>query len=92
MRDETAQTLGLAALAFLCAEPDRAAAFLAASGIAPDELARRAADPVLLGFVLDHLMGSEALASAFCAGERLSPEALHAARAALPGGADPHWT
>lgn len=92
MRDETAQTLGLAALAFLCAEPDRAAAFLAASGIAPDELSRRAADPVLLGFVLDHLMESEALAAAFCAAERLAPGALQAARAALPGGADPHWT
>jgi hypothetical protein len=92
MQADAAETVALRALGWLVAAPERAGALLAASGLAPGELARRAGDPAFLGFVLDHLLGEEALVRAFCAAEGFAPDLPARARAALPGGDAPHWT
>lgn len=89
---ETAETLALRALAWMLAEPGRAGAFLAATGAAPGDLARGAADPVFLGAVLDVLLADEAFVIAFCEDCGLDPGQPLAARAALPGGDTVHWT
>ena len=90
----TDQSLSLAAdaLLWLAGQPDELGDFMAATGNGPAEIRGRAHDPEFLGFVLDFLLGSDALAGGFCAAEGLAPEALQRARAALPGGAVPDWT
>ncbi len=87
-----AEALALEALAWIAAQDDALGAFLGASGLAPGEVRARAAEPEFLGFVLDFLMQDEAMLCAFAAAAGVSPEAPMRARAALPGGADPHWT
>lgn len=89
---ETAETVALQALAWMLADPDRAGAFLAATGAAPADLARSAADPAFLGAVLDVLLSDEAQVIAFCTESGLARDLPLAARAALPGGDAMHWT
>jgi hypothetical protein len=89
---ETAEILGAQALNWLAGDIDRLGAFLAASGLSPQELMARAADPRILGAVLDHLMTEDALVMAFCDEMGLNYLAPQAARQALPGGETYHWT
>ncbi|MEM9011535.1 MAG: DUF3572 family protein [Pseudomonadota bacterium] len=92
MRRDAAEMLALDALAWLAEAEERIGPFLAETGLASDDIRRRAAEPEFLGFVLDHLLQDEARLLAFCAARDHAPEAPARARAALPGGADPHWT
>ena len=85
--EEGAEALGLRALAFLAEEPERLGRFLALSGLGPDELRSRAADPALLGGVLDHLLADERLLIAFAEANGLRPEEAARARLHLPGAA-----
>lgn len=93
---EFAETVGLKALAWLAGEEARLSAFLAASGTGPGELRQRAQAPELLpellGAVLDFVLSEDRHVLAFAAQAGLAPEAVQAARAALPGGELPHWT
>ena len=82
---EAAEALALRALAFLAEDPERLGRFLALSGIGPGELRSRAADPALLGGVLDHLLSDERLLVAFAAANGLKPEEAARARWHLPG-------
>lgn len=91
MTGEAGAAVGASALVFLAERPEDFQRFLAISGLDLDAVRARAADPEFLGFVLDFLLSDEALAEGFAAQERLTPEKLHAARAALPGGDAPHW-
>ena len=90
-RSETdaAEALALRALAFLAEEPERLGRFLAMTGIGPAELRMRAADPELLGGVLDHFLGDERLLLAFADSGAIPPEEVSRARRALPGARDP---
>jgi Protein of unknown function (DUF3572) len=92
MRTENAAEIAQEALIWLAGQPEALGGFLAASGIAPDELRRRAAEPEFLGFVLDFLLGDENAVLAFAATAGLPPDAPRRARAALPGGDAPDWT
>ena len=89
---EGAELLGLQALGWIAGRPDLAARFLAAAGASPEEMRARAADPEFLGFVLDFLLADEAALLAFAREAGVSPDRPLRARAALPGGALPHWT
>lgn len=89
---DRAETIALQALAFLAQDDDLLGAFLTASGASPDDMKVRAQDADFLGFVIDFLMGDDAIARSFCQAENLSAETLHFARAALPGGQVPDWT
>lgn len=89
---DRAETLGLQALGWLAGQEDLAGAFLAATGASSDELRERAGDPEFLGFVLDFLLADEPALLAFCEASGTPPDHPFRARAALPGGALPHWT
>lgn len=89
---EAAETLAAQALAWLAGDPERLTFFLQSSGLSPSELMARAGEAQILGAVLDHLMTSDALVMAFCDAMGLSYLAPQAARQALPGGAQYHWT
>ncbi len=87
-----AEGIAIQALAFLASTPDQIEAFLNASGAEVNDLRSRAQDSDFLGFVLDFILGDDALAQAFCTQAQLTAETLHRGRAALPGGQIPDWT
>jgi hypothetical protein len=81
-----AELLAIQALAFLAADQGRLNRFLMASGIAPQQLRRAAAEPEFLAGILDHLGGEEALLLAFAENAGIDPSDVARARRALPGG------
>ena len=89
---EAAETLALQAMAWLVADDDARAAFLAATGAGPGDLAAGAQHPEFLASVLDFLLGDDARIIAFCDSADLPYTAPLAARAWLPGGDATHWT
>lgn len=89
---ESAETLGLQALAWLVGDEDLIETFLGASGVSEDELRARASEPEFLGSVLDFLLMDDAWVIRFCDSNGLAYESLMMARAALPGGEQVHWT
>lgn len=89
---DAAETLGLRALAWLAGNDELLPVFLGASGADMAELRARAGDPAFLGAVLDFLLMDDAWIVAFCDSAGLAYEAPLAARQALPGGAQIHWT
>jgi hypothetical protein len=92
MNETGAVALAQGALIWLAARPDEVERLLVASGLDAADLAARAADPELLGFVLDYLLGNEPGLVAFAAAEGVDPAAVTRARAVLPGGQVPNWT
>jgi hypothetical protein len=89
---EEAVSIGQEALIWLAGQPEELGGFLAASGLSPDEVRRRAGDPEFLGFVIEFLTGSDEMVLAFAREAGLHPSAPLRARAALPGGAEHNWT
>ncbi|MCE8009383.1 DUF3572 domain-containing protein [Aestuariivita sp.] len=92
MTQEFAETVALQALGWLVANDDLLPVFLGASGASEGDLRARAADPEFLGSVLEFLTMDDAWVVAFCDAQDLSYETPMQARAALPGGAQVHWT
>lgn len=92
MTPAQAEGLAISALGWIAAREDLLGALMAAAGLSPAELRRRAAEPEFLGFVLDFLLEDEASTVAFAAEAGVAPDAPLRARAALPGGGVPHWT
>jgi len=89
---ENAETVALQALGWLAAHEDLLPVFLGASGASLSELRGRAADPEFLGAVLDFLLMDDAWVKEFCTNAGLPFSRPAEARAALPGGAQMHWT
>ncbi|AKO96075.1 hypothetical protein MALG_00881 [Marinovum algicola DG 898] len=89
---ESAETLGLQALTWLVAQEDLVGVFLGSTGMAEADLRQRAAEPDFLGSVLDFIMMDDAWVIRFCDAHGLAYERMMLARAALPGGAQVHWT
>jgi hypothetical protein len=79
--------LALKVLGFLAREDTALDRFLTLSGIHPQDLRARVADPLLLAAVVDFLLGDDALLTAFAQDEGIDPKVLHQARRALPGAA-----
>ncbi len=92
MTNQDAETMAIAALGWIAVDPERAGAFLAASGASAEDLRAGVSDPAFLGFVMDFLLSDEQAVIAFAEHHRCPPEAIAQARAALPGGDLPHWT
>ena len=88
---ESAETLGLQALGWIAASEDLLPVFLGATGSAPGDLRRRAAEPEFLGAVLDFLLLEDAWVTGFCDAAGLAYDLPRRARAALPGGAAEDW-
>lgn len=89
---EAAETLALEALGWLVGEEDLIGVFLGSSGTSEQELRARAGDVEFLGSVLDFLLMDDAWVIRFCDSRGLAYDRLMMARAALPGGAQVHWT
>ena len=79
-RPETNQydavALGLGALAWTLAEPDRASRLLGVTGLSPEDLRARAADPALLAAVIGFLAAHEPDLIACADALNVTPEAL----------------
>jgi hypothetical protein len=69
-------TLALAALAWALGEPERAQRLLALTGLSPEDLRARAAEPALLAAVLGFLAAHEPDLIACAAALGCPPEAL----------------
>ena len=81
-----AEALGIDALAFLAAEPERLERFMALAGIDLSTIRDVAGDPAFLAAVLDHLMADEPLLLAFAANKGVKPEVIVRAAHTLGGG------
>jgi hypothetical protein len=84
-RNEAAQRLAVAALAFLATEPEHLGGFLAATGLGPDDVRHASRDPEFLSGVLDHFSSNEPLLIAFAQQEGIDPTEIERARVALGG-------
>jgi len=80
------ETLALRVLAQIAMEEDLLTRFLALSGLDAESLRARAADPALLGGVLDFVLYDDALLLRLAGTLEVKPEAFARARARLPGG------
>jgi hypothetical protein len=92
MTIEEAVGIGQDGLIWLAGEAELFARLLEASGLGPDALRARAADPEFLGFVLEFVLGADTNVLAFAAHAGIDPEAVARARATLAGGEPPAWT
>jgi len=92
MTPETAETIALKALAWLAGHDELLPVFLGASGASEADLRTGATDPAFLAALLDFLTMDDAWVIEFCDGAGLGYEAPLAARRALPGGGEVHWT
>lgn len=91
-RQESAESLALQGLAWLAGQDESFEAFLAQSGSDAAGIRARAAEPELLGSVLDFLLSDEELLLRFCAEVGFAPDVPMRARVMLPGGEVPDWT
>lgn len=82
---EGAETLAIAALSFLAAEPERLDRFLSLTGIGMDELRAAAQEPHFLAGVLEHISGDEELLIEFAKHAEVKPTEIERARVALGG-------
>ena len=87
-RQAAAESLAVAALSFLAAEPERLARFLAVTGLAPQSIREAAGEPHFLAGVLDHIAGDERLLLAFASESELDPNDVIRAHDMLSGR---HW-
>jgi len=92
MNRASAELFAARVLDWLAADHARIGSFLTASGLAPNDLRAAADAPDFLLAVLDFLMGDEALLLDCCNDLALPATTPAAARAALPGGEQVHWT
>lgn len=89
---DSAETLGLQALAWLVGQEELIGVFLGASGASESDLRERAGEADFLGSVLDFILMDDQWVVQFCDSRDLAYENVMLARAALPGGEQVHWT
>ena len=83
---QSAETVAVAALCFIAADPERLGCFLAATGIGPADIRAAAREPLFLAGVLDHLADDELLMLAFAGENGIRPAALSAPAISSPDG------
>ena len=84
-----AEELAIAALGFMAQDPDRIGRFLSITGLGPENLRQAAGQAGFLASVLDYLAQDERLLMAFAEVERIAPETVTRAHAALTGSPTP---
>lgn len=89
---EAAEALALEALNYLISKDDLLQVFLGSTGLRAADLRGRLDEPETLAAVLDFILMDDAWVAGFARAAGVRAEAVGAARAALPGGALPHWT
>jgi hypothetical protein len=70
---QTAEALAIQALAFIAEEPERLGSFIAATGVAPEQIRDAARAPDFLAGVLEHMLSDENLLVAFADGAGIDP-------------------
>jgi len=80
---KTAEMLAIQALAFIAEEPDRLGLFIAATGIAPDQIRNAAGAPDFLAGVIEHMLGDENLLVAFASSAGIDPAEIARAHSVL---------
>ena len=85
---EAAEVVAVQALGFIAGDPERLGAFLAETGIGPQNLRASATDPQFLVSVLDFVLRDDVTVKAFAKQSELHPTHIAAAREAL---GDPRW-
>lgn len=88
---ERAETIALAALAFLAEDAGRLGRFLALTGIGPGELRAGAGQPQVMAAVLDHLLSDEGQLLAFAANAGLPVQMVAMARQVIDGRREDAW-
>ena len=92
MKQETAETVGLQALAWLVGHEELCPIFLGSTGVSESELRARAGEADFLSSVLDFLLMDDAWVVGFCDSAGLPYDTVMQARMGLPGGAQVNWT
>lgn len=87
-----AETLALKSLTWLVGNEELLPVFFGATGASEDDLREQTQNSEFLGSVLDFLMMDDAWIIEFCDAYSIPYEHPMIARAALPGGAQMHWT
>jgi Protein of unknown function (DUF3572) len=85
---ETAEAIGLKALAFVAEDGARLGRFLSLTGLSPDQLRNEANASHTLQAVLEHLAEDESLLLVFAASAGCAPEQIEPARALLAAEAE----
>lgn len=89
---ESAETIGLKVLGWLAGNEELCPIFLGSSGASEADLRSGLLEPAFLGAVLDFVMMDDAWVVACCDALGLAYTDPMAARQALPGGDEVHWT
>lgn len=89
---DRAEMVALQALGWMAGNDAVLEAFLGATGASVGDLRDGAGDPAFLGALLDFIMMDDVWVVSFCDSAGLAYDAPMRARAALPGGAQMHWT
>ncbi|ABV94552.1 hypothetical protein Dshi_2819 [Dinoroseobacter shibae DFL 12 = DSM 16493] len=92
MQQEAAEALALEALGWIASQEDLMGVFLGATGSDVATVRAQAQDPQFLVSVLDFLLMDDAWVIGFCDAQGRAYDAPMRALAALPGGAQMHWT
>lgn len=92
MSQESAEIIGLQAVAWLAAEDELLSVFMGATGAARSDFGENLQDPAFQASILDFLLMDDAWVMRFCDAQGLPYEAPRSARAALPGSQEVHWT
>lgn len=92
MKQEAAEALALDALGWIASQEDLMGVFLGATGTDIATVRAQVQDPQFLVSVLDFLTMDDAWVVGFCDAQGLAYDTPMRARAALPGGAEVHWT
>lgn len=87
-----AEKIALLALGWIAGQDEVFQTFLGSTGSDLTRVRDGAEDPEFQAAVLDFLLMDDAWVIACAADQNFPPETLMRARAALPGGAIPHWT
>ena len=89
---DSAETLGLQAVAWLASNDELLPVFLGATGASESDFRSGLEDPGFQGAVLDFILMDDAWIRQFCDAQGLAYDLPARARAALPGGGEVHWT
>lgn len=92
MKQEAAEAIALQALGWIASQEDLMGVFMGSTGIDLATVRDQADDPQFLVSVLEFLTMDDAWVIGFCDAQGLGYDSPMRARAALPGGAQVHWT
>ncbi|WP_299624133.1 DUF3572 domain-containing protein [uncultured Tateyamaria sp.] len=92
MSQESAEVVGLKALAWMASNEELLPVFLGSTGASEADLRSGASDPAFLGALLDFIMMDDIWVTGFCDAQGLGYDQPMMARMSLPGGGQVHWT